>query len=56
MKKLISFYLKKMLKDSKFNEESLEMNADIINNANEKWEKQREQSNALNVVLKLLNN
>ena len=54
MKKLIVFYLKKMLEDSLHQEESLEVNADLIQSANEKWQKQRQQSDALRVVLKIL--
>lgn len=54
MKKLMVLYLKKMLKDSQHQEESLEVNADLIPNANEKWQKQRWQSNALKAVLKIL--
>ena len=54
MKKLIVFYLKKMLEDSLHQEESLEVNADLIQGANEKWQKQRQQSAALRVVLKIL--
>ena len=54
VKKLIVFYLKKMLEDSLHQEESLEVNADLIQSANEKWQKQRQQSDALRVVLKIL--
>ena len=54
MKKLMVLYLKKMLKDSQHQEESFEVNAELIPNANEKWQKQRLQSNALKAVLKIL--
>ena len=54
VKKLMVLYLKKMLKDSQHQEESLEVNADLIPNANEKWQKQRSQSNALKAVIKIL--
>ena len=54
VKKLIVFYLKKMLEDSLHQEESFEVNAELIPNANEKWQKQRQQSAALRVVLKIL--
>ena len=54
MKKLMVLYLKKMLKDSQHQEESFEVNAELIPNANEKWQKQRERSDTLKAVIKML--
>ena len=39
MGKIISFYLKRMLANSQHQEQSLEVNADLIDNVNEKWKK-----------------
>ena len=39
MGKIISFYLKRMLANSQHQEQSLEVNADLIDNVNEKMEK-----------------
>ena len=52
--KFVSVYLKRMLNDSQHQEESLEINADLIPDANAKWQKQREQAEALKTVLKML--
>ena len=54
MGKIISFYLKRMLANSQHQEQSLEINADLIDNASEKWEKQRERSDTLKAVIKML--
>ena len=54
MNKIITFYLKRMLADSQHQEQSLEINADLIDNASEKWEKQRERSETLKAVIKML--
>ena len=54
VKKLITWYLRKMLRQSQFEEESLEMFADTTENVNEIWQKQRVVSNAIKTVLKEL--
>ena len=54
MKKLIVLYLKRMLANSQHQEQSLEVNADLIDNVNEKWKKQRERSDTLKAVIKML--
>ena len=54
MGKIISFYLKRMLANSQHQEQSLEVNADLIDNVNEKWKKQRERSDTLKAVIKML--
>ena len=54
MGKIISFYLKRMLANSQHQEQSLEVNAGLIDNVNEKWKKQRERSDALKAVIKIL--
>ena len=54
MKKLIVLYLKRMLANSQHQEQSLEINADLIDNASEKWKKQRERSDTLKAVIKML--
>lgn len=52
IRKVTLWYLKRMLIQSKFEEESLEINADLIDNVNEIWQNQREISNAIKLVIK----
>ena len=54
MGKIITLYLKRMLANSQHQEHSLHVTADLSDNVNEKWKKQRERSDTLKAVIKML--